>query len=432
MIIYAIIFTIHSRLLQAAVVSASVLALAGCSKSGGTAQSKADRSPITDTAPAITGSEAQPLGVDGQYDVASDFMAGFDDTDLHGPVIIPESIINPTVRHATLKAAELLVAADAVTSADSWPIDGYLIKNVDRIQEPDVKAKAIDGIAKATYANILLGLIDGPTSEDITAEEAFLQRDLASAPDQYAKYKAKIDKLTAVSKRAQSELTGDPTKWSDDNDALTGAWSDAHDTSAGYASDLNDAAATAEDNGILSHSPKAIAESKKAEVDYQKGLHHCDKLPSPAKDKCAADEAVGDAKGGYDGLFAQWAPMVKDPTQELRIETAAADEAISDANGGYGGLYDRWARYVHDPAQKGRIEAAAANQAIEDIKGGYDGLATEWSGKVHNASDRSRINAAYEKAAESYYNQGYPILGDEDAGNITDPSLKAQATSHRK
>lgn len=417
---------LHNHLVQAAAVGMSILALAGCTKSGSEGTSAPDR------APATTSSEAPTLGVDAQYDAAYDFIVGFDDTGLHGPVSIPKSIKDPKVRQVTLKAAELKVAADAVLAADTWPVEKDMLKSVDSLQEPDVKAKAVDGIAKATYANILLGLTDGPTNDDITAQESFLQKELADEPAEYAKYKDKIDQFTGVAKRAESELNTDSTKWSDDNDTLTGAWSDANDASTSYWSDLNDAATSAEVNGIFNHSPKAKAESKKAETDYQKDLHHCDNLPSPAKDKCAAEEAVADAEGGYNGLFAQWAPMVKDPAQELRVETAAADQAISDAQGDYAGLYDEWAKYVHDPAQKDRMEAAAADQAISDIKDGYDGLASEWSGKVHNSTDRGRIDTAYEKAAESYYDQGYDGLGDEYASHITNPTLKAEAKSHKK
>lgn len=386
---------IRNRFALAMGIGMSMLALAGCTD-GGSHSASAERSPAAVAKPfGAHPSEATPASIDAQYDTAYDFIAGFDDTSLSSTVSIPESITDSNVKTITLKAAELKVAADTVLAGETWPVDKSVTDRVSRIQEADVKSKAESGLAKSTFANILLGLTSG-SGENIAAEESFLQKDLADNPNEYAAYKTKIDQYTALSSQAQAELSSsDSTKWSVDNNTLNKAWSDANNASNSFWSDLNNAAASAEVT-IIDRSPKGKAIDIQAQNSYEKDLHHCDNLASPAKDTCAADEAVSDAQGGYESLFDIWAPMVQDSTQKLRIEAAAADQATSD------------------------------------IQGGYTNLAEVWASKVHNPADRARIDRALVNAAEADYDQSYYALGDQFVADISDPQLKAEATTHKK
>ncbi|HUC89236.1 MAG TPA: hypothetical protein VMR45_00365 [Patescibacteria group bacterium] len=416
---------IHNRLAQVVAVGMTILALAGCTR--GEKHAAPEHSTIAATATAhpstlSTHSEAPAASMENQYDTAYDFIVGFDDTNLSSPVSVPSAIKDPSVRNVTLRVAELKIAADAVNAGSNGSIERSLTK-VSLIQEPDVKEQAVKGLVKDAYADILLGFSNG-ADEKTADDEKVMDALLAQDPSDKPTIEAGLTKYAALEREMQAELN-DPNQidqWSTDNDALTHAWSNANDDATNYWSNLDNAAASAEAT-IRDKSPKSEAQDKQSSADYQKYLHHCDDLSTPTKDECAADEAVNDAQGDYNSLFAIWQPMVKDPTQEARIETAAADQAISDAKGDYRGLYDEWAKYVHLPAQKSRIEAAAADQAIADIEGEYAGLADSWAAEVHNPTDQERLNQAYLKQAKIDYAQGYAGLGDAWASKITDPAL---------
>ena len=421
---------IHNRLVQAAGLGLAILTIAGCTSETQSA-SNPDQPAVAASAPARGANEALPANKAGQYDVAADYVAGLDSSSISSPVHIPKSLTDPTVRQVTLKAAELKVAADAVLSANNGTEDQSIIDEVKGIQEPNIKAQAEDGVAKDAYASILLDLTNSSVNS-VTSTTSFLKKVLADNPARFSTYKTKIDLETAFGKKVDAELNGpDTTQWSTDNDKLNADWSAANDDANATWSSLNDAANAAE-AAILDKSPKFKAQMKQSEASSKKDLHHCDSLPSPEKDKCAADEAVSDAQGGYESLFNHWAPMVKDPTQELRVETAAADQAASDAQGGYESLYDTWAKYVHDPSQQSKMEAAAADQAISDTQGNYDSLVQAWQSKVHNAKDIGRIDQALEKEAASNYDQGYTGLGNAEVALIHDSQLKDQAQTHKK
>jgi len=391
---------IHNRLVQAAALGLSMLALSGCGD--GNKHASAEHSGSTGPVPGhiVPGSPASakpPAAISEQYDAAYDFVSGFDDTGLSGAAVhLPSAISNPGVRSLTLKAVELKVADDAVNDASTGPVEKTDVDSVEAIREPGIKAQAIKGLVKDTYANVLFDFTGNSGSGDLSADESLLGRLLAQDPADKAAVDGGVAKYGALSKKTNAELNNpnDTAQWSADNDRLTAAWSNADNAGTAYWSRL-DKLATAATRVIFRHSPKAKADTRQSKADYQKYLHHCDDLPPPAKDKCAADEAVSDAQGEFSDLFSIWAPKVKDPTQKARVEAAAADKAISD------------------------------------IQGGYDTLAQGWSAYVHDPQDRARIDQAYLKAAESDYKQGYTGLGDAYAGDISDPKLRAQAYGQR-
>jgi len=373
----------HNRLLQAAGAVLAVAALGACTSSlDGSGASSESAPAVAAPSPAQTYTPPATPEEGTQWDAAYDFITGFDDSDLTTQVSLPTSITLPKVRTAVLKAAELKVASDAVYDAETDPTDPTVAKRLSLIQEPDVKTRAVKGLVKGTYAGILYNLMNG-TTDDVAAERTFLATLLAEDPADQNKLQAGVVKYAALTGKADS------------NDALSSAWSDAYDDANGYWSDLYDDAGAAA-VAIYDHSPKSEAQSKKSEAEYQKLLHHCDGLAEPAASKCAADEAVSDADGGYESLFAPWVKKVK------------------------------------DPAQKRRLETAAANAAISDIGEGYDSLADEWLPYVHNDIDLDRIDRAYVKEAKSDYDEGYDSLGDNEVSKIHDPALKAEARAYGK
>lgn len=388
---------IHNRLVQMAGIGMSILTIAGCTSGHSSVSHEHSSTPVSTSTPS-TGSEhsieATPASIPAQYDDAYDFIVGFDNTDPNSPVSIPKAITDPKVRQITLKAAELKIAADIVNAGNTWPVPENVTKEMSFI--PDVQREATTGLIKDTYANILLGFSNG-SSDATPAKEKYLDMLLAQEPAQKGTIEASLVKYAALAQKTQAELgdSRETSQWSTDNNTLTDAWSKANDDATTYWSNLNDAATTAE-TAIFHNSPKYKAAVKQSDAEYQRYLHQCDNLVSPELDKCAADEAVSDAQGGYDSL------------------------------------YDKWVVYVHDPIQKDRIEAAAANQAISDIQGGYDSLAEIWSDKVSNATDRARIDQAFAVEAESSYDQGYDGLGDDEINQIHDPQLRAQAEAHKK
>lgn len=418
--------SIHDRISNTAVILGAtglLLGAAGCANPANNPVERpaANTDPGVSAAPNAEGPKLN-LSVDQQYDSAASFITDLRTSSLHEPVSLPAEITDPQVRQSTLKAAEYDIASSAILDRS----EENATEKTDLIQDPAIKAETKDGIARRTYADILLDLTSNPDSTSIPAKKEYLGQTLAEKPAELATYNAKIDGITALSRKAQAELR-DPNAieaWSKDHDELNKVWSDANADATKRWSEIDDKSNKAA-LAIYDRSPELVAANNKYKADYEREQHACDNLPSPEQDVCATDKAIPLANDGYNSLVDQWLPMIDDPTQVARIDEAMAGQANKLAADGYMSLYDQWLADMRDPVQKAKTEPAAADAAIKDLEQGYPSLADDWSDRVHNATDRARLDQANAEAAKRYYDQHYSSLGNARAEKIGDPLLRS-------